>query len=58
MAITMCINHLADSANFKGVTLNKFCGVLTGKCFEMPNDSYTNRCVSAYKKIESHKSEI
>ena len=44
MAITMCINHWADSANFKGVTLNKICSGLTGKCFEMPNASYTNRC--------------
>ncbi len=42
-AVTMCINHWADSANFKGVTLNKSSGDLTGKCFEMPNASYTNR---------------
>jgi len=40
---TMCINHWADSANFKGVTFNKLCSGLTGKCFEMPNASYTNR---------------
>ena len=40
---TKCINHWADSANFKGVTLNKLCSGLTGNCFEMPNASYTNR---------------
>jgi len=43
MAITKCINHWAVSANFKGVTFNKICSGLTGKCFEMPNASYTNR---------------
>ncbi len=43
MAITKCINHWADSANFKGVTFNDNCGGLTEKCFEMPNASYTNR---------------
>ena len=41
--VTKCINHWADSANFKGVTLNKLRSGLTGKCFEMPNASYTNR---------------
>ena len=41
--LTKCINHWAVSANFKGITLNKLCGGLTGKCFEMPNASYTNR---------------
>ena len=41
---TMCINHWADSANLKGITLNKLCSGLTGKCFEMPNASYTKRC--------------
>jgi hypothetical protein len=41
--LTKCINHWADSANFKGVTFNKICSGLTGKCFEMPNASYTNR---------------
>jgi hypothetical protein len=40
---TKCINHWADSANFKGVTINKICSGLTVKCFEMPNASYTNR---------------
>jgi len=42
-AVTKCINHWADSANYKGVTFNKICSGLTGKCFEMPNASYTNR---------------
>jgi hypothetical protein len=40
---TKCINHWADSANFKVVTFNKICSGLTGKCFGMPNASYTNR---------------
>jgi hypothetical protein len=41
--LTKCINHWADSANFKGVTFNKLRSGLTGKCFEMPNASYTVR---------------
>jgi len=45
-AVTKCINHWADSANFKRVTLIKICSGLTGKCFEMPNASYTNRWAS------------
>jgi hypothetical protein len=36
---TSCIVHLADSANFKGVTFNKLCNGLTGSCFESPNDT-------------------
>lgn len=40
---TKCINQWADSGNFKGVTFNKICSGLTGRCFEMPNASYTNR---------------
>ena len=36
---TSCIVHLADSANFKGVTSNKLCSGLTGSCFESPNDT-------------------
>jgi hypothetical protein len=36
---TSCIVHLADSANFKGVTSNKRCSGLTGSCFESPNDT-------------------
>ena len=38
-AVTSCIVHLADSANFKGVTSNKLCNGLTGLCFESPNDT-------------------
>ncbi len=41
MHITSYIKHLADSANLKGVTFNKLCSGLTGKCFEIPNVSYT-----------------
>ena len=36
---TSCIVHLAYSANFKAITSNKRCGVLTGLCFESPNDT-------------------
>ena len=41
--LTMYIKHLADSANFEVVTPNIICSNLTGKCFEMPNVSYTRR---------------
>ena len=37
--VTSCIVHLADSANFKGITSNKRCSGLTGSCFESPNDT-------------------
>ena len=36
---TSCIVHLADSANFKGVTSNKLCNGLIVSCFESPNDT-------------------
>jgi hypothetical protein len=36
---TSCIVHLADSADFKGSTFNKFCSGLTGSCPETPNDT-------------------
>lgn len=49
-----CINHWADSANLKGVTFNKICSSLTGKCFEMPNASYTKR----WQKLKPHTSEL
>lgn len=39
--LTKYIKHLADSANFKAVTPNKYCSDLTGLLFEMPNVSYT-----------------
>ena len=36
---TSCIVHLADSANLKGVTINKLCNGLTSLCFESPTDT-------------------
>jgi hypothetical protein len=33
--VTRYIKHLAESANFKGITFNKHCNGLTGNCFEM-----------------------
>ncbi len=42
-AVTKCINHWAESANIKVVTFNIIHSGLTGKCFETPNASYTNR---------------
>jgi len=41
--VTLNIKHLAEIANFKGITFNKGCNGLTGKCIEMPNASYTTR---------------
>lgn len=41
--VTKCINHWAESTNLKGVSFNEICSGLTGKCFEIPNASYTNR---------------
>lgn len=41
MGITKCINHWAESAGFKCITFNQLRSGLTGKCFEMPNASYT-----------------
>jgi hypothetical protein len=37
--VTSCIVHLADSANFEGVTSIKLFSGLTGSCFESPNDT-------------------
>lgn len=42
IAVTRYIKHLADSANFKGITLNKHHNGLIGNRFEMPNVSYTH----------------
>ncbi len=39
---TRYIKHLAESANFKGGTLNKLYNGLIGNRFEMPNVSYTH----------------
>jgi hypothetical protein len=38
-AHTSRIVHLADSANFEGVTSDKRYSGLTGSCFESPNDT-------------------
>lgn len=56
--LTKCINHWADSANFKGVTFNKLRSGLTGKCFEMPNASYTNRYGLYYEETKLHITDI
>jgi len=55
--LTKCINHWADSANFKGVTFNKLCSGLAVKCFEMPNASYTNRYVGNKCKKTDNQSD-
>ena len=39
---TRYIKHLAESADFKGGTINKLCNGLIGNRFEMPNVSYTH----------------
>jgi hypothetical protein len=41
-AVTRYIKHLAESANFKGGTFNKYRNGLIGNRFEMPNVSYTH----------------
>ncbi|MDD2476605.1 MAG: hypothetical protein PHI32_11925, partial [Dysgonamonadaceae bacterium] len=51
---TKCINHLADSAKFKGVTFNKICVSLKGSCFQSPNDTIH---VTRYLSHTSDKSE-
>ena len=40
--VTRYIKHLADSASFKGGTINKHRNGLIGNHFEMPNVSYTH----------------
>jgi hypothetical protein len=49
-AVTSCIVHLADSANFKGITSNKRCSGLTGSCFELPNDTIHVTVTAKYKE--------
>ena len=39
---TRYIKHLAESANFKGGSFNKYHNGLIGNRFEMPNVSYTH----------------
>lgn len=48
---TSCIVHLAYSANLKAITSNKRCGVLTGLCFESPNDTI-------HVTVNNHKNDI
>ncbi|SMO92769.1 hypothetical protein SAMN06265379_1172 [Saccharicrinis carchari] len=51
--------HLADSANFKGVTSNKLCNGLTGSCFESPNDTIHVTVVGYYDlQLETVKNLI
>ena len=40
--VTRYIKHLADSASFKGGTINKHRNGLIGNHFEIPNVSYTH----------------
>ena len=40
--VTRYIEHLADSADFKGSTFNEQRNGLRGNCFEMQNVSYTH----------------
>ncbi len=46
---TRYIKHLAESANFKGGTLNKHRNGLIGNRFEMPNVSYTHPLAASVK---------
>jgi len=47
---TSCIVHLADCANFEGITSNKHCNGLTGSCFESPNDTIHVTVVWHFRK--------
>jgi len=50
---TRYIKHLADSANFKGGTINKLRNGLIGNRVEMPNVSYTHPLATRRKKRTS-----
>ena len=51
---TKCINHLADSAKFKGVTFNKICVSLKGSCFQSPNDTiHVTRYEQVYDTLKT-----
>ena len=50
MAITSYIKHLAVSGLLSISARIKSTCNLTGKCFEMPNVSYTNRYGAIWKK--------
>jgi len=52
---TRYIKHLADSANFKGVTFNKHRNGLIRNRFEMPNVSYTHPLWASVSKIDCYK---
>lgn len=41
LPVTSYIKHLAVSGLPSGLARIKICCILTGKCFEMPNVSYT-----------------
>ena len=48
---TRYIKHLAESANFKASTFNKYRNGLIGNRFEMPNVSYTHPLTPSFTKI-------
>ena len=47
---TRYMKHLAESANFKGCTINKHRNGLIGNRLEMPNVSYTHPLPTILKK--------
>ena len=54
---TMYIKQLVDSVNIQAVTFIEFCSGLTGKSFEMPTISYTERCIALSKALKKIKIE-
>jgi hypothetical protein len=56
--LTRYIKHLADSADFKGGTLNKHRNGLIGNRFEMPNVSYTHPLATSVKKTDEQTDTI
>ena len=53
--LTRYIKHLADSADFKGGTLNKHCNGFIGNRFEMPNVSYTHPLAGIVKLTRTNR---
>ena len=51
--VTRGIVNCRCSAGFKAFALIKVRSNLIGKCFEMPNASYTNRYVQAKQKTDN-----
>ena len=51
---TMCINHWADSAGFKGVTFNQLCGSLTVSASKCP----TLHTPTVTCKVEKKKNKL